>query len=95
MMRMLPWPLANFLMLNAERSVICGGADHVVGCTDSVVDVLLASEGDGMGGGTMVIVWVTVCGEPVIVTVEAGRDTVEVTVIVDVVGAGGDEATAA
>ena len=94
MMRMLSWPLANFLMLNAERSVICGGADHVAGCTDSVV-VVLASEGDGLGGGMMVIVWVTVCGEPVTVTVEAGRDIVEVTVIVDVVGAGGDEATAA
>ena len=38
---------------------------------------------DGVGGGTIVIVSVTVCGEPVTVTVEAGRVTVEITKVVD------------
>ena len=43
----------------------------------------------------MVIVSVTVCGEPVIVTVKVGKCTVEVTVTVDVAGAGGKGAIAA
>lgn len=62
MMRMFFLPYAKFLMLKGERSVIWGGADHTVSRTVE----------DGVGGGTMVIVSVTVCGGAVIVT--AGAD---------------------
>ena len=65
MICMLSAPYAKFWTLNAARSVICGGATHVESCACRIVD-------DGAGGGTIVMMSVTVGIGPVIVTVGDG-----------------------
>ena len=94
MMCMLSWPYAKFLMPNAARSVICGGADHVVS----------RRVGETSGGGSRVIVCVTVGVGPVtVIAVESRVETVTKTVVVDsgdeielvLLGEGGEDDVAA
>lgn len=77
------WPLGKYVMLNAERSVICGGAAH---------KVRLLQEDGGIVGTVVGAVVVTTT---VTTLVEGGAtlvvvSKVVVTLVVNVVDAGGE-----